>query len=246
MRIAICDDDPQELSHLMDLLVSYQSVRPGLRLEITTHSGGENLLAAATKRPFDLYLLDILMSGITGIELAARLSRRQHDPLIIFLTSSMDYAVDAFRVRANNYLLKPLTATPLYAALDEVIARAADPRDTPITFATVENSHVTVPISSIVYTECVIHTVRYHMADGTVFSGRTIRVPFARAIEDLLNTGYFIQPHRSFAVNMEYIVRLTDQSIALSTGASLPISRLRLGDSRTAYEDFLQHRLVKV
>lgn len=77
-----------------------------------------------------------------------------------------------------------------------------------------------------------------------VLDSRSIRVPFAEAISNLLESGRFIQPHRSFAVNMEHIVRLTVQEIVLRTGARVPISRLRLAACRAAYQNFLLDSVV--
>lgn len=241
MRIAICDDNDQELARLSDLLSAYADAHPALALYIRPFSSCEVLWAEVEHgQVFDLCLLDILMQGgMSGIDLAERLARQQRRPSVIFLTQSPEFALDAFRVRAQHYLLKPLDRGALFAALDEMTATLLGRRDKPVTIPTVQNSRITVPMSSIAYTECDVHTIRYHMSDGSVLDSRSIRVPFAKAISNLLVSGRFIQPHRSFAVNLEHVVRLTGQEIFLRNGARVPISRLRLADCRAAYQAYL-------
>lgn len=246
MRIAICDDDAVELEQISTLLAAYTQAHPALLLRVHPFSSCEDLWAAVEKgQDFDLCLLDVLMrNGIGGIALAERLALRPSRPIVVFLTQSPEFAVDAFRVRARHYLLKPLEQASLFTMLDEIIALLLGGRDKPVTISTVQNSRTTVPLSSITYAECDVHTIRYYMSDGVVLDSRSIRVPFAEAISNLLESGRFIQPHRSFAVNMEHIVRLTVQEIVLRTGARVPISRLRLAACRAAYQNFLLDSVV--
>lgn len=75
----------------------------------------------------DLALLDVEMSGMTGIELAAVLKQRQPDAAVVFLTAYPKYAVDAFAVRASGYLLKPVTPEALAADVAHALSGRRKP-----------------------------------------------------------------------------------------------------------------------
>lgn len=64
-------------------------------------------MEAAEKQPVDVAFLDIQMSGMNGLQMAARLKKRKPDIHIIFVTAYSEYAVDAFAMHATGYLLKP-------------------------------------------------------------------------------------------------------------------------------------------
>lgn len=241
MRISYCDDNPTDLAYLSGLLDHYAKAHPTIPLHLRPFQSCNSLWSATEAgQSFDLCLLTASAhNGINGIELAERLSNQHYRPQVVFLHHNADFAVEAFRVRAKHYLLKPLDEHKLFTALDEIVLPLSVSRDQPVTISTVQNSRTTVPLSSIIYTECNVHTIRYHMSDGATMDSRSIRVPFATAIAELLESGRFIQPHRSFAVNMEHIVRLSGQELVLRGNIHIPISRLRLSDCRSAYQNYL-------
>ena len=71
---------------------------------------------------FDLYLLDIIMPNENGIDLGRKIHTIDKGGTIFYLTSSIDFAVDAFSVKASQYLLKPIEQIKLLDALDKVLS----------------------------------------------------------------------------------------------------------------------------
>ena len=101
MKIAVCDDRPEHLKKIRELLGKYQQTRPGLESQAEYFlSGAELLDRRRSGADMDLYLLDILMPGENGISVGKRLRQMGKQGELIFLTSSNDYAADSYEVRA--------------------------------------------------------------------------------------------------------------------------------------------------
>lgn len=162
LRLFIADDEPPARSRMRELL---DDIRNDPAHPCTAEVVGEagNGLEVLEKLPGvrpDVLLLDINMPGMTGLELARHLAPLEGGPAIIFVTAHDAHAVDAFELNALDYLLKPVRAARLAAALRkaqhagppprEVLARAhAQPR---AQFSIVERNRIhLVPLAAIVY-----------------------------------------------------------------------------------------------
>ncbi len=113
IRTLIVDDEEPARDRLRSLL------RPFSDVEIVgeAENGEEAIEKIGTLKP-DLVLLDIQMPGCTGIDVAASLPGGR--PVVIFCTAYDQYAIDAFEVRAVDYLLKPVSRSRLARALERV------------------------------------------------------------------------------------------------------------------------------
>ena len=74
------------------------------------------------KENYDVLLLDIIMPGLNGIGAAREIRENDRSIPIIFLTSSPEFAVESYRVRAFDYLLKPVNGEELFRSLDNIYA----------------------------------------------------------------------------------------------------------------------------
>ena len=122
MRIALVDDIASELKRLRHML-DIQLARLALDAEISEFCSGKMFLSVAPKKMFDLVFLDIYMEDINGVDTAKELRCFNADCLLVFITSSMEHALDAFRVRAFHYLVKPYKDEELTKLFDEIIHR---------------------------------------------------------------------------------------------------------------------------
>ena len=124
LRIAVCDDEPEQLEKVAGLLRDYGQRRSVPPWQVFPFPSGYALLDGAEEQGgFDLYLLDVLMPGLDGIQTGAKL-RAQGDPgEIVYLTNSRDHAVESYGVRAFYYLVKPVEAEALFPVLDAALER---------------------------------------------------------------------------------------------------------------------------
>lgn len=222
IHIAICDDSKQERQILAVLFKRYQELH-ATPLQIHIFQNGFSLLDAIDQgKRFDITILDILMPGENGIEIARNIRASGADTEIIFLTSSPEYAVDSYEVKAQNYLLKPVTEEKFFASIDSILAELDEKDTASFIIYTTEKQYSRIRISSLVYGEVTHRTITLHLADQTMISAVMTFTEF----QDILKAyPDFIYPHRSYAVNMNYIQYVTKSDIILTDGQKIPLSR---------------------
>jgi DNA-binding LytR/AlgR family response regulator len=222
IHIAICDDSKQERQILAALFKRYQELH-ATPLQIHIFQNGFSLLDAIDQgKRFDITILDILMPGENGIEIARNIRASGTDTEIIFLTSSPEYAVDSYEVKAQNYLLKPVTEEKFFASIDSILAELDEKDTASFIIYTTEKQYSRIRVSSLVYGEVTHRTITLHLADQTMISAVMTFTEF----QDILKAyPDFTYPHRSYAVNMNYIQYVTKSDIILTDGQKIPLSR---------------------
>lgn len=141
MKIALCDDDEKELAGLKTMLHHY-GAKHHKPLTYKEYTSSVELASQAPKERFDLYLLDIIMPRLTGVELAREIRSFDKAASIIFLTTSPEFAVESYTVKATNYLMKPVQEETFFAAMDDLLHDKVEEQD-----------HYVVLNSKIVYTK---------------------------------------------------------------------------------------------
>lgn len=222
IHIAICDDSKQERQILAALFKRYQELH-ATPLQIHIFQNGFSLLDAIDQgKRFDITILDILMPGENGIEIARNIRASGTDTEIIFLTSSPEYAVDSYEVKAQNYLLKPVTEEKFFASIDSILDELDEKDTASFIIYTTEKQYSRIRVSSLVYGEVTHRIITLHLADQTMISAVMTFTEF----QDILKAyPDFIYPHRSYAVNMNYIQYVTKSDIILTDGQKIPLSR---------------------
>ena len=225
MKIALCDDDEKELSNIRSLLDSYQKTHNIPFTYQEYHSSCELALRASKER-FDIYLLDILMPHMTGMQLAREIRTFDHAADIIFLTTSSDFAVESYTVKATNYLMKPVSSNAFFAAMDDILRVKTQEQGHFLVLKSRIGVHK-VPLSELIYVEAQNRKVIYYT------SGREQIVCtelFSSVCNSLLQHREFIQVHRSFLVNMNYIRSIGTMDMCLHNGMNfIPV---RNGENR--------------
>lgn len=160
MKIALCDDDEKELSNIRSLLDSYQKTHNIPFTYQEYHSSCE-LALQASKEQFDIYLLDILMPHMTGMQLAREIRTFDHAADIIFLTTSSDFAVESYTVKATNYLMKPVSSNAFFAAMDDILRAKTQEQGHFLVLKSRIGVHK-VPLSELIYVEAQNRKVIYY------------------------------------------------------------------------------------
>ncbi|REE99398.1 LytR/AlgR family response regulator transcription factor [Thermomonospora umbrina] len=178
--------------------------------------------ALAGRRPIDAVFLDIRMPGLDGVVLGRLLAQFARPPEIVYVTAHDVHAVDAFEIKAADYLLKPVRPERLAEAIRRVSGAPADPEPESVP---VELAGVTrfVAAADVWYVEAHGDYARLHTASG----GHLVRIPLA-ALEERWRAAGFVRVHRSHLVAVRYVEELrldSGRCTVLIGGTELPVSR---------------------
>lgn len=232
MRIVVCDDETAEVEKLCVMVRKLCDERK-LPAEVRGITNYKRFLEDMAKVRADIILLDICMGPHNGIEAARILRRFNEDCAIIFVTSSRDYALEAFEVTAAHYLLKPVTPENLQAALTRTRFFQSKKK---YLHVMVDYNELQVPMDDVLYLETTERKTRLYLRSGaTVDSGR----PLAHLSEQLLPEPQFIACYRGIVVNADYVQALDEDGVTLIGSLRLPISGKRYGEIRKHYHEYL-------
>lgn len=232
IQIAFCDDNPKELSNLNHYMTQYNLDR-NLNCDYDVFSNGLDLIAAIDNgKNYNLYVLDIIMPGLTGMDLAKEIRIRNKHAVILFLTSSPEFALESYTVKAHNYVLKPIAQSQFYSIFDDLIDTLETDDQEKVLLVKSENGIQKILLSNLVYAEVIGRTVIYHIR-----SNRTISVveSFSALCDKLLRYGCFVKTHRSYIMNMQYVDIIDAKQVTLQTHATIPIAQGKAKEIRQQY-----------
>ena len=233
----MCDDEAAPCDRTRELVSAYLQAHPALEGKVWAYSDGRTLLAQAEKLGgFDLYLMDILMPDLSGIEVGRQLRVRGDGGEIIYLTNSNDFAADSYDVRAFFYLLKPVEEKKLFQVLDGAVEKLRRRRSRFVVVQTAEGPR-RIFLERIRYMERIGRVIRYYCTDGTVDS-RSIRVSFRNAVAPLLADRRFFLCGASFVLNFQHISGVNGQIVTMDNGQSLALPRTGAADFKKAWGSY--------
>lgn len=220
MKVLVVDDEKPALDELAYLLGADPRIR-----EVLTSSSATETLKVLQETEVDAVFLDVQMPGLTGLELAQVLSRFREPPPVVFVTAHESHAVEAFELRAVDYVLKPVRADRLREAVRRVVDGAADRGPTGDLQVPVELGGVTrfVARSAITHVEAQGDYARLHTPDGS----HLVRTPLSQLEEEWGAAG-FVRIHRSLLVSLAHVAEVrmdAGRCTVLVAGTELQVSR---------------------
>ena len=233
MRIAVCDDNIQELDRLSQLLNDYRA-KAKTGFTYITYSDGVSLLEDVRKGGFDFLLLDVMMPLVNGMQVAHEVRGFDENIKIAFLTSSPEFAVESYSVEAFAYLLKPATSDNLYPVLDKLF-RAAQKTEECLSIK-FQSGIANIPFSKISHVEVMNKKLSFHLTDNSV---KELVASLSDYEEALLRRPDFVRVHRAFIVNLWQVQELRPTDILIYAGRVIPVSRRLYSMVRKAYMDHL-------
>jgi two-component system response regulator LytT len=225
LRILAVDDEPPALEDLTYLLRGDQRIGQVLAAE-----SSDAALRLLEGRTVDAVFLDIRMPGLDGLDLGRVLGRFARPPAVVFVTAYEDFAVDAFALKACDYLLKPVRRERLAEAVRRVAAlHGGTPGD-----AGQDRTAERIPVDlggmtrflsrdEVAYVEAQGDYVRLHARGGAPL----VRVSLAVLEERWVPYG-FLRIHRRYLVSLRHVEGLRSDAghwTVQVAGSDLPVSR---------------------
>jgi len=232
IHIAVCDDNTDDLYNIVQLLKQY-SLSKNLNCEFAVFQNGIKLISATEKgKRFDIYCLDIIMPGYTGIDVAREIRAFDKTAQILFFTSSSEFALESYSVKAVNYVLKPISKEKLFFSLDEVLEQIKAEKDKDAFIVKSKEGIQKILVSNLIYAEVIGRNVLYHLLSGRVIE---CTEPFSSVCDNLLKYRCFVKTHRCYLVNMRYIDTIGNHQVILQTLSSVPIAQGKVREIRQQY-----------
>lgn len=236
-RIAACDDDGVAISQLKMLMNQYALEHTELELSFTPFCSPEELVPHVKKDAFHIYLLDIILGKTDGIELGTAIRQEDEKAVIIYITSSPDYAVQSYSVEAFYYLLKPVGRQSLFPVLDKVFTRLCGTQNSTLSIRTRDGIY-SVKTSQIVCIEYHSHRLLYYLDNGTSILSITFRESFDRISAPILKNSSFAKVSSSFIVNFAHVKKITKKGFYMTNESEITVSRL-YPDVKREYMDYI-------
>jgi DNA-binding LytR/AlgR family response regulator len=237
LRFAVCDDNNDDLSNMAQLINLYGASK-NFSCEYAVFPNGFELVAAVEKgKRFDIYCLDIIMPGVTGIDAAKEIRRFDNTAPILFFTTSPEYALESYSVKAINYILKPVSKEKLFFTFDEILERIKEEKNEDAFVVRSNKGVQKILISNLVFAEAVGRYVWYHLCSGKVIE---CTERFSSVCDNLLKYGCFVKTHRSYLVNMQYVDTIENHRLTLQTLSSVSIAT---GKAREIKERYLAYQM---
>ncbi len=233
LKISICDDDAIERKKILDNLKVYMAQHPELYIESNVFASAFDILEAFEKTGgSDILLLDICMPGMLGTELAHEITNISPSVDIIFLTTSSDYAVEAFSLHVADYIQKPFTQERFNASLDRVISSR---KNKAWILVSSEGKVHRIAIEEILYVETRDKRRVFFLSSG---KSLVTWLSFEEIKEILLKYSSFVTCGASFIINLSHVSNFTGVNLIMENGSIIPVPRRLRSQIR---EDFFSY-----
>ncbi|MFW5658526.1 MAG: LytR/AlgR family response regulator transcription factor [Bacteroidota bacterium] len=219
----VVEDDPVAER----ILTKYIDQTPGIELR-HAYDSAEPALESLKSEPCDVLFLDIELPKMRGTDLLEQLETR---PMVVFVTSDRDYALDAFQFNAVDFLLKPLEYDRFMRAVErikELVTAAPLPEDAPepaaheadSIFVRHNSKYVRVELDCISWVEAIGDYVQIYTKDRRYTVHSTMK-----AMDQKLPKALFQRVHRSYIIRMDAIQEIEDNTLVLPDGKLIPIGK---------------------
>lgn len=230
MTIALCDDD----SKILDFLENKIMENFGKRFTLMRYENADELCQDCERidKKADIIIMDILFPNENGVHIARKIQELHFDMKIIFITGYPELASQIFRAAPTFLLIKPISPELLCEAVAVAEKQVQEDNDKAICIS-YNGAFLRIKPSSIYYIELKDRYVTLYWTGGAYVTKYTID-----EWEAMLPSENFNRIHKSFLVNMDYIIEYNYTNLMLTTKTLLPISRKK---AKTAKKKFLDY-----
>ena len=206
-------------------------------LETIWFSTGAKLINSIKNGSFySLIFQDVYLENELGVGIAKAVKELSPDTQIIFVTTSLDHAIDAFRVQAIDYLVKPCSEAEVVKAFSRVTMRINKPSSSSVVMNSGKNIRIFYP-ENVIKIESDRHYTNIYCKNKKT---ERLLIKFSRVAESFDKN--FIEIRRGLLVNPEYIERITGATVILSDGSTYILPKAKKDSVITQYTDYVTNQ----
>lgn len=220
IRVGIVEDEAEQADLLEGYLARYGGER-GEQFQVTRLPDGMDLVDDY-KGQYDIILLDIQMRHLDGMAAAEKIRKVDTDVVIIFITSTVRYAVQGYSVDALGYVLKPVPYTQFSQIFEKAIARVQARQQHTYIQVAVAEGQIRLDCSTICYIESQRNHVILHCSGRDYVTAGPLK-----RFEELLSGHGFCKCHNAFLVNLSFVEAVNREEVVLTDRTTLSVSRAR-------------------
>lgn len=220
INIAICDDDSNIVEELNKIVLDY-GVNNNYKFYVKTYNCGIDLEKHLINSDFDIIFLDIELNDRLGTDIGYNLreNTNNYKSKIIYVSSHTQYAISAYKTMPTDFICKPLKKDEVEKSISNVL-KILEIINKNFTYT--NNGVVNkILLSDILYFESFKNTVKIYTLKGKEY----IFYSTLKEVIKKVDSKNFIQQHRCYLVNIEYISTIEKNSIILCNNKIIPISR---------------------
>lgn len=241
IEIALCDDNAEDIEVLGSLAEGFAAGHSEFPIRLSAFASAAELLEHVENTGgFDLYILDVLMPEMSGIQLAELLRSRGEHAEIVFLTVSRDYAVDAFSVYACGYLLKPVRKERFDETVLRAVQKLTREKNEVLTVKTKDGLR-RIPLHKIVMIESFNHIREITMTDGSVLE---TSATLSELFEQLGGYENFYMPHRAYIANLDNTAGIVRYDLLMLGNRRIPIPKNQFAAVQKVVENYFFQRKI--
>ncbi|WP_288028308.1 response regulator transcription factor [Holdemanella sp.] len=229
MNILVCDDD-QYFAHQLSAAIGSIFSKNGYSSSIDCLTNMSNI-AKIDFSLYDIALIDIELGDICGIDIARQIRSVRKDTVIIFVTNFLEYAPEGYEVQAYRYLIKSKIPEKLSAYLLSAITYFNSQHQS-ITIC-ICGENIDLELSNITYFESNHRVIIAHLYDRPQKTYQFYST--MTSLQEKLSSADFLRVHKSYLVNMNYILQLQCHQLTLTNGETLSVSEKNYSSIRNAY-----------
>ena len=221
MTICYCEDESAQ-AKAFAIKIDQWAKNRNMKVRTDLFECAEEYLFKVEQNAYDVIFLDISMRGQNGMELARQIREKEKDVILVFVTSDASYVFDGYEVGAYRYLMKPVDEEKLWEILDYARMQKEVEEENYI-LVKKDSQSVRVNLKDIIYIEAQKHYVNLCMENKESINIKTAFTELLQETQEKSDT--ILLTHRSYAVNIEKVVRIGRTECVLSDSSVIPVSR---------------------
>ena len=219
IQVAIVEDDDHDRAILKGCLIRYAKDKD-IHLNIREYTDGEDLVIGYSA-DYDLILMDIHMRFLDGMRAAGKIREVDQDVALIFITNLSQYAIEGYKVRAADYLIKPLNDFSFAECINRVLPQINRERRRDTITIPHNGGKMKLETDLIRFIEVQDHDIIFVTNKGRYISKGTMK-----DLEERLNPDQFCRCNRCYLVNLQYVDSYQGTNVTVA-GDQIQVSRGR-------------------